>query len=92
MQLSLALMFLLIVFIAGFDKTNHRIGCVTTGALIHYFTLAAIMWMGAEAVLMFQKLVIVFVDITWRYLLIVSIICWGELQYIYIYIYIYIYQ
>ena len=73
---------MLIVFVAGINKTSHRIGCIITGVLIHYFTLAAIMWMGAEAVLMFQKLVIVFVDITWRYLLIVSIICWGKLQYV----------
>ena len=39
-------------------------GCVTLSLLVHYFTLAAVMWMGAEALLMFQKLVIVFVRIT----------------------------
>ena len=72
-------MFMLIVFVAGIDRTSPKIGCVITGVLIHYFALAAMMWMGAEAVLMFQKLVIVFGTITWRYLLLVSIICWGEL-------------
>ncbi|XP_019857113.1 PREDICTED: adhesion G-protein coupled receptor G2-like [Amphimedon queenslandica] len=34
------------------------------------------MWIGAEAVLMFQKIVIVFTNISWRYILIVSIVCW----------------
>uniref|UniRef100_A0A1X7VDZ3 G-protein coupled receptors family 2 profile 2 domain-containing protein n=1 Tax=Amphimedon queenslandica TaxID=400682 RepID=A0A1X7VDZ3_AMPQE len=34
------------------------------------------MWMGAEALLMFQKLVIVFMNVTWKYLLAVSIACW----------------
>ena len=44
--------------------------------LIHYFTLVAVMWMGAEAVLMFKKLVIVFVRITTRYIVAVSLVCW----------------
>ena len=35
--------------------------CVTVSVLVHYFTLVSVMWMGAEALLMFQKLVIVFV-------------------------------
>ena len=73
---------MLIVFVAGIDKTSHRGGCITTGVFIHYFTLVAMMWMGAEAVLMFQKLVIVFTNITSRHILVVSIICWGELKYI----------
>ena len=44
--------------------------------LIHYFTLVAVMWMGAEAVLMFQKLVIVFGEITTKFFVTVSLICW----------------
>jgi len=51
-------------------------GCVTVSALIHYFTLVAVMWMGAEAVLMFQKLVIVFVRITTKFIIAVSLVCW----------------
>ena len=50
---------------------------MTVSVLIHYFTLVAVMWMGAEALLMFQKIVIVFVRITTRYIIAVSIICWG---------------
>ena len=60
----------------GIDRTDVFEGCVTVSVLIHYFTLAAVMWMGAEAVLMFQKLAIVFVQITTRYIVIVSLICW----------------
>ena len=51
-------------------------GCVTVSALIHYFTLVAVMWMGAEALLMFQKLVIVFTQITTKYIIGVSFVCW----------------
>ena len=60
----------------GIDRTEVFEGCVTVSVLIHYFTLVAVMWMGAEALLMFQKLVIVFVHITTRYIVIVSLVCW----------------
>lgn len=77
---------MLIVFVSGIDRLSPRAGCITVGVLIHYFTLVAWMWMGAEAVLMFQKLVIVFSNITWRYLLAVSIVCWGKLILVLIFI------
>jgi len=49
---------------------------VAVSALIHYFTLVAVMWMGAEAVLMFQKLVVVFAHITTKFIIVVSLVCW----------------
>ena len=67
-----------IVFVSGIDKTDIREGCVTVGVLIHYFSLVSWMWMGAEAVLMFQKLIIIFGHTTWKYMLFVSIVCWSE--------------
>ena len=73
---------MLLVFMIGIDRVppkNLYGGCVAVSALIHYFTLAAVMWMGAEALLMFQKLVIVFIQITTKYIITVSIVCWGEL-------------
>uniref|UniRef100_A0A1X7T9F7 G-protein coupled receptors family 2 profile 2 domain-containing protein n=1 Tax=Amphimedon queenslandica TaxID=400682 RepID=A0A1X7T9F7_AMPQE len=76
-QLCLSLIFMLIVFVVGIDRVSVRAGCITVGVLIHYFALVSWMWMGAEAVLMFQKLVIVFTNLTWKYFLIVSITCWG---------------
>ena len=55
-------------------------GCVVVSILVHYFTLVTVMWMGAEALLMFQKLIInVFSQVTTRYIIIVSVICWSEL-------------
>ena len=67
---------MLIVFVAGIDQTDPFGGCVAVSALIQYFTLVSVMWMGAEAVLMFQKLIIVFVQITTRYIVTVSLVCW----------------
>ena len=77
-QLSLALLGMLLVFVVGIDRTEVFGVCVTVSVLIHYFTLVAIMWMGAEAILIFRKLVIVFVNITTRFIVIVSLICWRK--------------
>ena len=77
-QLAVSLMLMLIVFMAGIDRTENRAGCIIVGVLLHYLILVAWMWMGAEAVLLFQKLVIVFKKSTTLYIVIVSIVCWGE--------------
>eukprot|EP00731_Ephydatia_muelleri_P018402 Em0011g442a len=75
-QLCCALFGMLLIFVTGIDRTEHFGGCVTVSVLIHYFTLVAVMWMGAEALLMFQKIVIVFVQITTRFIVVLSLICW----------------
>ena len=67
---------MLIIFVCGIDKTAVYGGCVAVSALIHYFTLVAVMFMGAEAVLMFQKLVIVFGSTSTKFFVTVSLICW----------------
>ena len=51
---------------------------MAVSALIHYFTLVAVMFMGAEAVLMFKKLVIVFGSTSTKFFVIVSLICWRK--------------
>ena len=51
---------------------------MAVSALIHYFTLVAVMFMGAEAVLMFQKLVIVFGSTSTKFFITVSLICWRK--------------
>lgn len=69
---------MMIVFVAGINRTESRAGCITVAVLLHYLVLVTWMWMGAEAVLIFQKLVIVFIKVSTKYLVAVSIICWGE--------------
>ena len=51
---------------------------MAVSALIHYFTLVSVMFMGAEAVLMFQKLVLVFGSTSPKFLVTVSLICWRK--------------
>ena len=82
-QLSLAILLMLIVSFVLVVFSAENIGslyggCVTMSVLVHYFTLVAVMWMGAEALLMFQKLVIVFSRITTKFIVSISIVCWSK--------------
>ena len=89
-QLCIAILISLVVFVAGIQRTEIHAVCVIVAALIQYFILAAMMWMAAEAFLMFQKLVVVFgklATVTTRYIIIVSLVCWGKLLSVY-YVYI----
>ncbi len=83
-QLCVAIGCMLIVFVVGVDRSEVFGICVTMSALIQYFTLASVMWMGAEALLMFQKLVIVFIQFTTRYFVIVSLVCWRKFSICYL--------
>ena len=76
-QLSIAMFFMLLFVLVGLDRTETEAGCTIMSLFIQYFTLAAVFWMGAEAVLMYKKLIIVFgKKITVKYFVTVSLICW----------------
>ena len=77
-ELCIALFCMLIIFVCGINRTAIYGACVAVSALIHYFTLVAVMFMGAEAVLMFQKLVLVFGSTSTKFLVTVSLICWRK--------------
>ena len=82
-QLSLAMLLMLIVSLALVSMSVQNVtdpygGCVTVSILVHYFTLVAVMWMGAEALLMFQKLVIIFTRITTKFMVSISVVCWSK--------------
>ena len=77
-QLCLAMICMLLVFVIGINRTAVYGGCVLVSVLIHYFTLVAVLWMAAEALLMFQKFVIVFVTISTKFIVTVSILCWSK--------------
>ena len=65
---------------AGINRTENRTGCIIVGVLLHYFVLVAWMWIGAEALLLFQKLFIKPNEVGMVYIAVVSVNCWGELQ------------
>ena len=81
MSLAILLMLLVsfvLVAMSAEDLVALYGGCMTVSVLVHYFTLVAVMWMGAEALLMFQKLVYVFYQITTKFIVSVSIVCWSK--------------
>ena len=77
-QLCLAMLLSLIFFLIGIEPRGNAGLCIAMAGLIQYFILVSFMWMGAVALLMFQKLVIVFVNITTKFIVIISLICWGK--------------
>ena len=69
---------MLISFASGIERVELFEVCVTISALIHYFTLVSLMWMAAEALLVFQK-AIISTNVNYGYFIIVSLICWCKL-------------
>ena len=78
-MLFMLIVSLALVSLSVANVTEPYGGCVTVSILVHYFTLVAVMWMGAEALLMFQKLVIIFTRVTTKFMVGISVLCWGEL-------------
>ena len=74
-----SLLFLYVVFISGIDTAvGSDVGCVTVAALIHYFTLTTMMWMGVEARNLYSKLVTVFEPESDWFMKVASLIAWGK--------------
>ena len=77
-QMCIAIFCMLLFFLIGIDRTENDISCTFFSLLIQYFSMASVAWMGAEAVLMFHKMIIVFGQIQLVHLVIISIIAWGN--------------
>lgn len=82
-QLCVSLILLLLSFggqvIIDYTQTEPGdipIPCSIVSALTQFFTLTSLLWMGAEAVLMFRKLVLVFGFISKAFYIGMSLICW----------------
>lgn len=82
LQLCLALLGMYIVFLAGINRTHHFIGCVVASVLLHYLTLAAVLWMSAICSFLFWIMVVnpfAKAKFDCRHMTIVTLICWGKL-------------
>ena len=74
-----SLLALLIIFLAGVEKTSNEVGCQVVAALLHYFILTTFFWMGVEAVSIYQIAVEVFRQKRpKRFLLKSSLVAWGK--------------
>lgn len=57
-NLCLALLFALLVFVAGIERAEEESTCVAIAVLLHYFILVVFLWMGVEAFYMFFNIVL----------------------------------
>ena len=57
LNLALALLISLVIFLAGIERVENKDTCVAMAALLHYFVLVAVLWMGLEAFHMFINVV-----------------------------------
>ena len=79
-QLFIALLGMYFWFLVGIGRTDTEALCTIMSLIIQYFSLASLFWMGAEALLMFKKLIIVFGSISLKFVIAVSLICWCKLN------------
>jgi hypothetical protein len=63
-------------FLAGIERTETEILCTLSSIVILYFTLSSLFWMGAEAIVVFKKLVVIFGSVSNKFVITLSLICW----------------
>lgn len=80
-QLCIALLCMYLFFIVGIGRTENFTACVAFSVLIHYFTLAAVMWMSAICMFIFWIMVVnPFAKAKFNscHMLLITSLCWGE--------------
>ena len=70
------------MFLVGIDRTENKVACTLMSCFILYTSLSAVFWMGGEAVFMYKQVVIVFGSVSRRFIVIISVICWGKLLFV----------
>ncbi|XP_078702564.1 uncharacterized protein LOC144928211 isoform X2 [Branchiostoma floridae x Branchiostoma belcheri] len=76
-NLCVALLATLIIFLAGISATSSPVGCTVVAFFLHYFLLAVFMWMAIEAFNMYLAFVKVLGAHVSKFLLKAAIIAWG---------------
>ncbi|XP_019646073.1 PREDICTED: adhesion G protein-coupled receptor L3-like [Branchiostoma belcheri] len=76
-NLCVALLATLIIFLAGINRTASPIGCMVVAALLHYFLLASLMWMAVEAVNIYRAVVHVFDHVSGNFIIKAGAVAWG---------------
>ncbi len=76
-SLSLSLLAVYVVFLAGIRETSNYKVCVAVAALLHYFLLAAFAWMLVEATLLYMRFVKVFDTYIENFIVKASVPAWG---------------
>ena len=79
-NLCLALLLVVVIFAAGISRAGYAPVCQAIAALLHFSLLAALMWMGAEAVNLYLTVVRLKVASSRRYFGLCMATCWGKLR------------
>ena len=82
LNLCLALLFALVVFLGGIEQVDDESTCIAVAALLHYFVLAAVFWMGVEAFHMFVNIVLDRLpgELRRTFVLKCAVVAWGEIN------------
>ncbi|XP_035660035.1 adhesion G protein-coupled receptor L3-like isoform X1 [Branchiostoma floridae] len=77
-NLCVALLAILVTFLAGINQTASPIGCTVAAAFLHFFLLAALIWMAMEAVNIYLATVMVFDHyVTRNFIYKAAAVAWG---------------
>ncbi|XP_023223025.1 adhesion G-protein coupled receptor G6-like [Centruroides sculpturatus] len=76
-NLSLSILFSLIVFVSGINQVSSKVGCILVAALLHYLLLVSLCWMLVEAFQQYLRLVKVFDTYVPKFMLKATIFAWG---------------
>ncbi|XP_072030645.1 adhesion G-protein coupled receptor G7-like [Amphiura filiformis] len=76
-QFCISMLGLYFAFLLGIDSTGSEIGCIIVAALLHYFVLTTVLWMGVEARHMYITLVAKSDRVGRKFLIKAGIFAWG---------------
>ncbi|KAI8516356.1 hypothetical protein Bbelb_049370 [Branchiostoma belcheri] len=78
-NLCVALLAVLVIFLTGINRTASPIACKAVAALLHYFLLAALMWMAVEADNLYRAVVQVFDHVSENFVIKAGAVAWAGL-------------
>ncbi|KAI8494036.1 hypothetical protein Bbelb_283830 [Branchiostoma belcheri] len=78
-NLCVALLAVLVIFLTGINRTASPIGCKVVAALLHYFLLAALMWMAVEAINLYRAVEQVFDHVSENFVIKAGAVAWAGL-------------
>ena len=78
-SLSVSLLAVLIIFLAGAERTKPRLGCQIVAAMLQYFMLSTFCWMAVEGLNLYRMFVKVFTGgiSSSKFILQASAVSWG---------------
>ena len=78
MHLSVSLLVVDVLIIAGLDKVDNPLACKSVAALLLYFLLVSFSWMLVEAVVQYLKFVVVFNTYTSKFMMKTALPAYSE--------------